>query len=53
MRHFGAQNGPFAPYKIYFGDFNLLFFSENLLMSPVSFIHAYLHAKNQSQILLY
>ena len=26
------------------------FFSENLLMSLVSFIHAYLHAKNQSQI---
>ena len=29
------------------------FFSENLLMSLVSFIHAYLHAKNQSQILVY
>ena len=29
------------------------FFSENLLMSLVSFIHAYLHAKNKSQILLY
>ena len=29
------------------------FFSENLLMSLVSFIHAYLHAKNQSQILIY
>ena len=28
------------------------FFSENLLMSLVSFIHAYLHAKNQSQILI-
>ena len=28
-------------------------FSENLLMSLVSFIHAYLHAKNQSQILIY
>ena len=29
------------------------FFSENLLMSLVSFIHAYLHAKIQSQILIY
>ena len=29
------------------------FFSENLLMSLVSFIHAYLHAKNLSQILIY
>ena len=29
------------------------FFSENLLMSLVSFIHAYLHAKNQSRILIY
>ena len=29
------------------------FFSENLLMSLVSFIHAYLQAKNQSQILIY
>ena len=28
-------------------------FSENLLMSLVSFIHAYLYAKNQSQILIY
>ena len=28
-------------------------FSEDLLMSLVSFIHAYLHAKNQSQILIY
>ena len=26
---------------------------ENLLMSLVSFIHAYLHARNQSQILIY
>ena len=30
-----------------------IFFSENLLMNLVSFIHAYLHAKNQSQILIY
>ena len=29
------------------------FFSENLLMSLVFFIYAYLHAKNQSQILIY
>ena len=29
------------------------FFSENLLKSLVSFIHAYLSAKNQSQILIY
>ena len=29
------------------------FFSENLLMSLVPFIHAYLLAKNQSQILIY
>ena len=27
-------------------------FSENLLMSLLSFTHAYLHAKNQSQILI-
>ena len=42
--HFWAQSGPFASNNI---------FSENLLMSLVSFIHAYLHAKNQSQILIY
>ena len=42
--HFWAQNGPFAQMRI---------FSENLFMSLVSFIHAYLHAKNQSQILSY
>ena len=29
------------------------FFSENMLMTLVSFIYAYLHAKNQSQILIY
>ena len=39
-----AQNGPFAQIRI---------FSENLLMGLVSFIHAYLHAKNQIQILIY
>ena len=39
-----AQNGPFP---------QMIFFSENLLMGLVCFIHAYLHAKNQSQILIY
>ena len=28
-------------------------FSEKLLMSLVSLIHAYLHAKNQSHVLIY
>ena len=44
MHNFWAQNGPFPQMRI---------FSENLLISLVSFIHAYLHAKNQSQILIY
>ena len=44
MCNFWAQNGPFPQIRI---------FSENLLMSLVSFIHAYLHAKNQIQILIY
>ena len=44
MHHFWAKSGPF--------DWNS-FFSKNLLMSLVSFTHAYLHAKNQSQILIY
>ena len=44
MRNFWAQNDPFPQMRP---------FSENLLMSLVSFIHAYLHAKNQSQILIY
>ena len=44
MYNFWAQNGPFPQMRI---------LSENLLMSLVSFIHAYLHAKNQSQILIY
>ena len=44
MRNFWAQNSPFPQMRI---------FSENLLMSFVFFIHAYLHAKNQSQILIY
>ena len=38
---FLAQNSPFAQMRI---------FSENLLISLVPFIQAYLHAKNQSQI---
>ena len=42
--NFCTENGPFPQMRI---------FSENLLMSLVSFIHAYLHAKNQSQILIY
>ena len=41
--NFWAQNGPFQQMRI---------FSENLL-SLVSFIHAYLNVKNQSQILIY
>ena len=44
MLHFWAQSGPFT---------SNFFFSENLLMGLVSFVHAYLHAKNQSQILIY
>ena len=44
VRNFWAQNGPFPQIRI---------FSENLLMDHVSFIHAYLHAKNQSQLLIY
>ena len=44
MCNFWAQNGPFPQMRN---------FSENLLMSLFSFIHANLHAKNQSQILIY
>ena len=44
MHNFGAQNGQFSQMRI---------FPENLLKSPVSFFHAYLHAKNESQILIY
>ena len=44
MRNIWAQNGTFLQMKI---------FSENLLISLVCFIHAYLQAKNQSQILIY
>ena len=42
MCNLWAQNGPFP---------QIIFFSENLLMSLVSFSHACLHAKNQ--ILIY
>ena len=42
--NFWAQNGPIPQIRI---------FSENLLMSLVSFIHAYRHAKNQNQVLIY
>ena len=44
MCNLWAQNDPFPPKRI---------FSENLLMTLVFFIHAYLHAKNQSQMLIY
>ena len=44
MHHFWAQNSQFAQMRI---------FSENLLISLVPFIHAYLHVKNQSQILIF
>ena len=44
MYKFWAYNNPFAQMRI--------FFSENLLMNLVPLIHAYLHAKNQTQILI-
>ena len=40
----------FGPKMAHFSK--LEFFQENLLMSLVSFIHAYLHAKNQSHIFI-
>ena len=45
MRHFWAQNDPFAQMRI--------FFRKPIKISLVPFIHAYLQAKNQSQILIY
>ena len=42
---------PISPFHCA-NDF-FFFFSKNLLMSRVSFIHAYLHAKNKTQILIY
>ena len=44
MLNFWTQNDPFP---------QMIIFSENLLMSLVFLIHAYLYAKNQSQILIY
>ena len=44
MHNFWTQNSPFPQMRI---------FSENLLMNLVPFIHAYLQAKNQSDILIY
>ena len=44
MHNIWAQNAHFLKRE---------FFSENLLMSLISFTHAYLRAKNQSQILIY
>ena len=41
----------FGPKMAHFPKWEI--FSENLLMSLVPFIHAYLHAKNQSEILIY
>ena len=41
----------FGPKTVHFPK--LKFFSENLLMNLVSFIHDYLHVKNQSQVLIY
>ena len=44
MHNFWAENGSFPQMR---------FFSENLLIRFISFVHAYLHARNQSQILIY
>ena len=61
MCNFQAQNTPICPEQnilvqtiiITFIYLLKLFIGQNLLMSLVSFIHAYLHAKNQSQIFIY
>ena len=45
MCNFWAQNGPYSQKRIFF-------FSKNLLMGLVSLIHAYVHDKNQSEILI-
>ena len=42
----------FGPKMAHFPKWAFFFSSENLLMSLVSSIHAYLHAKTQSQILI-
>ena len=44
VQFFGPKMAPFLKWE---------FFSEKMLLSLVSFIHAYLHAKNLSQILIY
>ena len=44
MCNLWAQNRPFLQVR---------FFWKNLLMSLVSFIHVYVHAQNQSQVLIY
>ena len=43
----------FGPKVVHLPEIYISIFSENLLMSLVSFIHTYLHAKNWSQILIY
>ena len=43
MHHFWAQNDPLGQTRV---------FLEKLSIKIVPFIHAYLHAKNQSQILI-
>ena len=43
----------FGPKMTHFPKWEFFFFSQNLLINLVSFIHAYLHAKDQSQILIY
>ena len=58
MCHFWVKSGPFAVNKNFLEAQNGLFpqmriFSENLLMSLVSFIHPYPHAKNESHTLIY
>ena len=44
MHNICAQKGPIPQIRL---------FLENLLISLVSFIHVYLHAKNQSQMFIY
>ena len=44
MNNICAQKGPIPQIRL---------FLENLLISLVSFIHVYLHAKNQSQMFIY
>ena len=44
MYNIWTQNDTFAQMRI---------FSENLLMGLAPFVHVYVHAKNQGQILIY